>query len=514
MLVDAKKKELLVLYEIIQSDTCSLQDLSNKLVIPKRTVKDLIRKLNQAISQLLEFHSFIYSTHKGEIQINEHYEKTKMQVFYYLKLIFLRESQRFNYLLLLMDSLDASVAKEELTQKLYISSSYLEKLTTRINKDLKKFNLQIISSNNCYTLSGDELLIRIYIYIFLSDAFQGPEWPFTTIDLATVKQEITLSDAFQLPFHSETEQKNIYLLYAVFKLRIKQASFLEPLENDIQQLLKLLFHTCDLTGSFKQNMPVELPEKHTENEVFVLNFMILCFFPSWVHVQQKLTIGKCFMQTDHVFCQFTQKLTVQLAKHFPTIDTTEKIAFYHYFITLAFTFVSLLGESIIEFHTLYFPTVTETVSADDSQVQLILTEINALCPAKLRSVHVAHYLGSLIYQLIRSETDTQLLIHLKMTKTLTGNYHLKNRLEKLFNHETVLLTFSPEKADLIVTDWFEAAQQAIPSFYWNLTNEEVSWQKLVLLIQTLYDKKTQINTTQNLLPAPNNHQKEAPAFIN
>ncbi|MEA4830571.1 MAG: ribonuclease P protein component, partial [Enterococcus thailandicus] len=82
------------LYEIIQSDTCSLQDLSNKLVIPKRTVKDLIRKLNQAISQLLEFHSFIYSTHKGEIQINEHYEKTKMQVFYYLKLIFLRESIR------------------------------------------------------------------------------------------------------------------------------------------------------------------------------------------------------------------------------------------------------------------------------------------------------------------------------------------------------------------------------------------------------------------------------------
>lgn len=504
MLVDAKKKELLVLYEIIQNETCSLQYLSNKLVIPKRTVKDLIRKLNQAISQLFEFHSFIYSTHKGEIQINKNYEKIKMQVFYRLKLVFLRESQRFNYLLLLMDSPDASIAKEKLSQKLYISSSYLEKLTTRINKDLKKFNLQIISSNNCYTLSGDELLIRIYIYIFLSDAFQGPEWPFTTIDLAIVKQEITLSDTFQLSFHSETEQKNICLLYAVFKLRINQASFLETPANDIQQLLRLLFHTCDFSGSFKQKMTAKLPEKHTENELFVFNFMILCFFPSWVHAQQKLTIGNCFMQADHVFCQFTQKLTVQLTKHFPTINTTERIAFYHYFITLTLTFVSLLGESIIEFHTLYFPTVTEAVSTDNSQLQLIITEINALCPAKLRSAHIIHYLGSLIYQLVRSETDTQLLLHLKMTKTLTGNYHLKNRLEKLFNHETILLTFSPEEADLIVTDWFEAAQQTTPSFYWDLTNEEVSWQKLVLFIQTLYEKKTQLNTTQTSLPVPHN----------
>ncbi|MBO0481471.1 helix-turn-helix domain-containing protein [Candidatus Enterococcus courvalinii] len=511
MLVDAKKKELLVLYEIIQNDTCSLQDLSNKLVIPKRTVKDLIRKLNQAISQLFEFHTFIYSNYKGEIQVNEHYEETKMEVFYRLKLVFLRESQRFNYLLLLMDSPDASVAKEELSQKLYISS-YLEKLTTRINKDLKKFHLQIISSNNCYTLSGDERSIRIYLYIFLSDAFQGTEWPFATIDLAAIKQEITLSDAFQLSNHSETEQKNIYLLYAVFKLRIKQFSFLEASTSDIQKLLRRLFHTYDFSGSFK-NMTMELSEKHAENELLVFNFMIFCFFPNWIHVQQKLLIGKYFRQVDHPFCQFAQKLTIRLTKHFPTIETTEKLAYYHYFITLALTLVSLLGDSIIEFHTLYFPVVTESLSTDDVQFQSILKEISALCPTRLRSAHVIHYLSSLIYQLVRSETDTQLLIHLKMTKTLTGNYHLKNRLEKLFNHETILLTFSPEKADLIVTDWFEAAQKTTPSFYWDLTNEEISWQKLVLFIQTLYDKKTQLNSTQTLLPAAQN-QKEAPAFIN
>lgn len=512
MLVDAKKKELLVLYEIIQSDTCSLQDLSNKLVIPKRTVKDLIRKLNQAISQLFEFHTFIYSNHKGEIQISEDYEETKMEVFYRLKLVFLRESQRFNYLLLLMDSPDVSVAKEELSQKLYISSSYLEKLTTRINKDLKKFHLQIISSNNCYTLSGDEQLIRIYLYIFLSDAFQGTEWPFTTIDLAAMKQEITLSDAFQLSTHSETEQKNIYLLYAVFKLRIKQASFLEAPTSDIQKLLRLLFHTYDFSGSFK-NMTMEQSEKHAENELLVFNFMVLCFFPSWIPVQQKLLIGKYFRQVDHPFCQFAQKLTIRLTKYFPTIETTEKLAFYHYFITLALTLVSLLGESIIEFHTLYFPVVTEPISEDDVQFQSILKEISALCPTRLRSAHVIHYLSSLIYQLVCSETDTQFLIYLKMTKTLTGNYHLKNRLEKLFNHETILLTFSPENADLIVTDWFEAAQQTTPSFYWDLTNEEISWQKLVLFIQTLYDKKTQRNSKQTLLPVAHK-QKEAPAFIN
>ncbi|HFN3283598.1 TPA: hypothetical protein ACO6TL_002025, partial [Enterococcus faecium] len=40
MLIEARKKELLVLQMVIQKNNCSLQELSNDLHIPKRTIKE------------------------------------------------------------------------------------------------------------------------------------------------------------------------------------------------------------------------------------------------------------------------------------------------------------------------------------------------------------------------------------------------------------------------------------------------------------------------------------------
>ncbi|WP_256972251.1 helix-turn-helix domain-containing protein, partial [Enterococcus faecium] len=68
MLIEARKKELLVLQMVIQKHNCSLQELSNDLHIPKRTIKELIRKINVSLKQFLLIDEFIYSNHKGEIQ--------------------------------------------------------------------------------------------------------------------------------------------------------------------------------------------------------------------------------------------------------------------------------------------------------------------------------------------------------------------------------------------------------------------------------------------------------------
>lgn len=137
MLTDAKKKELLVLYTIVQSNDCSLHELSQMLVTPKRTIKEIIRKLNEIIFQNLEIEKFIYSTPKGEIKLDPYHEDKKMTIFYYIKLFFLRESNRFNFLVLLFDSPNTSVSKKFLLEQLYISSSYLEKM--KILKQAKDF---------------------------------------------------------------------------------------------------------------------------------------------------------------------------------------------------------------------------------------------------------------------------------------------------------------------------------------------------------------------------------------
>ncbi|WP_262369759.1 helix-turn-helix domain-containing protein, partial [Enterococcus faecium] len=61
MLIEARKKELLVLQMVIQKNNCSLQELSNDLHIPKRTIKELIRKINVSLKQFLLIDEFIYS---------------------------------------------------------------------------------------------------------------------------------------------------------------------------------------------------------------------------------------------------------------------------------------------------------------------------------------------------------------------------------------------------------------------------------------------------------------------
>ncbi|WP_165005607.1 MULTISPECIES: helix-turn-helix domain-containing protein [unclassified Enterococcus] len=260
MLIDAKKKELLVLYAITQKNDCSLQKLSDELAIPKRTIKELIRKLNLSITHLFGIESFIYSTPKGEIKLNDLYHENRRMIFCQLKLHYLKESNRFNYLLLLIDSPHAGVSKDYLAKQLYLSTSYLEKLTQQINKILKKYQLQITSSQNRYFLEGNELSIRIYLYLFLTDAFQGLEWPFTTICISQLKKQYQLSSAFLLTDQSEKQLESIYLLLALFTIRLDQHSLIPPASTEIMEVLCLLQKVQDFSGTFKQRISTFLSE--------------------------------------------------------------------------------------------------------------------------------------------------------------------------------------------------------------------------------------------------------------
>ncbi|HCD3067927.1 TPA: helix-turn-helix domain-containing protein, partial [Enterococcus faecium] len=82
--------------------------------------------------------------------------------------------------MLLINYPQTAVPKKYLLEQLYISPSYLEKLTKQLNHSLIKFHLRILSVKNCCTLEGNELSIRLYLYFFLSDTFGGNDWPFSS----------------------------------------------------------------------------------------------------------------------------------------------------------------------------------------------------------------------------------------------------------------------------------------------------------------------------------------------
>lgn len=111
MLIEARKKRVTCSTNGHSKNNCSLQELSNDLHIPKRTIKELIRKINVSLKQFLLIDEFIYSNHKGEIQTKETDQTKKLAVFSKLKLCYLKESNRFNYLMLLINYPQTAVPK-------------------------------------------------------------------------------------------------------------------------------------------------------------------------------------------------------------------------------------------------------------------------------------------------------------------------------------------------------------------------------------------------------------------
>ena len=489
MLIDAKKKELLVLYTITQKSQCTLKELADELTIPKRTIKELIRKLNTTIEQQLSIPAFIFSTHKGEITISDEYQEIKMMIYHKLKLFYLRESNRFNYLLLMVNFPKAYVPKKYLLEQLYISHSYLEKLTHQLNETLQDFEIEIVSSQGCYLFKGNELFIRLYLFFILSDAFQGLEWPFDKFKLSQLKRERRLSKKLLVSKHSLKYQENLYLLIAIFTLRTQQSSLITSESNEVYAILELLQQVQDVSGSFKNHLFKLLPHEAAIDELLHFNFLIYCFFPNLISSQQKSLIGYTLTNKRNRLCIQITLLTKELAQAFPVISSSEKRFFYNYYLMLSLVSILMLGNTTPFFYSLHFPKSALEVDESNEQIQLIKHIISEVFHDHPKKSLIIYYLSSLIYNLLQSETNEKLLIYVQMNKTLTGNYHIQNRLRQLFDEKMIRLTENPEQADLIVTDWFDKFHQTSKIFYLDPSKEKDLWVDIVTKIQQLYVNK-------------------------
>ncbi len=483
MLIDAKKKELLVLYTIIQKESCTLQELTTTLLIPKRTIKEIIRKLNGTIFQHLKITNFICSTPKGEIQTIHPKPIEKMTVFYRIKLFYLKESNRFNLLLLLLDYPDVLVPKKFLLEQLFISPSYLEKLRGQLNKVLDRFQLRLVSRRNSYILTGNELILRIFMYLFFSETFQGIHWPLQSVRYTSFKKEKLLSHELLFTKRTIKRYENSSLMMAIFILRSKQKPCTELASLPIYEIMKIIYQTKDFSGEFKNHFFSILPRTIAKDEVIVFNFLLCYFFPNLISDQQKTLFGYELSKSSHPICRNTSLLIKKLAEHFSFIDTTEKKYYYGYFITMMTSLLLLLEKNIEDFQTLFFPEKTLDRTMDDAQ----MTKINALVDCVyLHSPHkkmICLKLSQLIHALFQAEEKKELVIHFQVDKPLTGNYYIKKRLTNLFNEQFLQITESPEKADLIVTDGFEVQQSDVDIFYLDPDYGNEWWSSLIKAIQ-------------------------------
>ncbi|UYX97986.1 helix-turn-helix domain-containing protein [Enterococcus faecalis] len=181
--------ELEILFYIVKRAHTSLNEISSNLKISKRTVKENLIKINQEFEDTYQIQHFIVSNNNGIVCVNPAYRKSAVEYAYTLKLNLLKNNVQFNYCVQLVTH--SSIDKNELIKVLYISEHYLVKITKQLNNFFKIFDIVIVSIKGIYQLTGNELSIRVFSFIFLQDSFQELAWPFSKISLEEIKKKST-----------------------------------------------------------------------------------------------------------------------------------------------------------------------------------------------------------------------------------------------------------------------------------------------------------------------------------
>lgn len=95
-------RKLNVLFYIIRKESTSLAELSQQLNIPKRTVKEDLKNINELMQDEFLLDNFLLSSRQGVITIHPDYQQDAVKNAYSLKLSLLKSQMIFNLCVLLI----------------------------------------------------------------------------------------------------------------------------------------------------------------------------------------------------------------------------------------------------------------------------------------------------------------------------------------------------------------------------------------------------------------------------
>lgn len=484
------KKELNILFFIIKRNATSLNEITKIMGIPKRTVKEKIKRINNTYMEYLSIENFIISTNSGTISIHSDYRKEAVKYAYTLKLHLLKTITLFNYCVLLVTNF--SIKKELLIEQMFISENYLTRLTQQLNAFLANYDIHITTDNGHYFLEGNELNIRLFSYLFLQDSFQDLEWPFQNITMENIRRQVPEEILQKAKKKSHTKNRSLYILYAVLQTRIGAQHFLKvPADNQLKSLLELFKKNFDVALIFHKNPLENLPQSKKESEIIYFNFLARIFISDIIPRAKKANLGRAFFKQDHPECLQSKAIYNKITSLLKEPLTEEKKYLYIYYITLFNALYRLIGDHLLAFIALYIPNPNFYLQTDNSYFTSIKTSIAPL----LTDDNQLTFLSNVLYFLTISEKKSQLKIYLQMTKDFTAIYFVKNQLSALYNAANIFITDDYAQADIIVTDTLEQSTNNKEIFYLDSIGNTKSWNELTTLILQKYLAKIQQDDT-------------------
>ncbi|WP_159722896.1 helix-turn-helix domain-containing protein [Enterococcus sp. CSURQ0835] len=486
LIPDSKRKELNILFTIIHEETQSLQYLAQLQAVSKRTVKEDLAKLNETADQLLGIDSLITANHRGDITINKKHKKQALLYFYQIKLHYFEDSPKFRLLLQLI--IQYQVSKDDLLDKLFISDSYLYKLVRQLNTDLKPYAIFVANDRDGYRLAGDEISLRLFAYVILTDTYQGMKWPFPQLSLAELERRIPNDLLTHAHTRSNNKKHYLFLLYMIIEVRFEGQRYLMPPETpDLSTFMEQFETNLDVGYLFYENFLPKIPEIALKTEITFFNFLGRIFVADLIPASAQLTMGQKLMRSENPLSQQITQGLIRLQKELPLHLSREQQASYTYYLAIFYGMFLILGERTGTYAQLMIPQPNfylETETKRQQQITAVLTDCFKTSQPD-RAPALAQFLASLLASLLRSNRTSALKIYVHVAKDFTASYVIKERLAALFNPKQIVVTTDYEQAHLIVTDNLERAESGKRIFYLDSINNETAWRKLCSLIKDL-----------------------------
>lgn len=492
MLPNYLKRELSILFFVINKKQTTTDEISQSLTFSKRVVKENLFIINKHFTEYLSIENFILSKKTGLITVRPELQTNAVSYAYHLKLFLLKNNVLFNYCVLLVTS--EAIEKKQILEKLFISPSYLHKLTQRLNHFFEPFDFKVNRTNHLYSLEGNEMNIRLFTYLFLQDSFQDFEWPFPTISIESLHDNAPkelLEEAFKRP---HTKNRTVDIISAILQIRISKNHYVHQSKSiDIQTFLTLVQDAFDITVPFQKGYSSPIPENDKKVEIQYLNVLSHIFISDIIPKKEKIKLGKLFFEHNHSFCTLSKEILLS-SIHIESFTVSKEHQYLcMYYLTFLNAFYFLVGHAVHHIISLFIPSPTFHLHIQSHYLKEITDKITPIVDNADHRTLIA----TALYTLFSSKRSAQIKIYLQMIKDFTASYFIENRLLSLYNPSSVIITDDYSLADIIVTDTLERGDPSKKVFYLDSVNNKESWQELMHLIQQFYLDRQDLQNDNN-----------------
>ena len=492
ILSKSQHNELSTLHHIHRGDT-SIEALSKQLSIPKNTIKSYIYRLNDAFCFYLGLPDYLQASYHGVISIQDNYKKNSSHYFNQIKLKYLKQSHEFNILVSLATCPTTNM--HSLTEKLVLSRSYVARLIKKFNKKSQLFGFEIVEYNESLHFKGNEVAIRLYLYLLLSDSFQVIEWPFENLKPEKLQYLLPITHQKSNTHISQTKKTFILMLVSILQNRLKQNQILPIPSKNVTDIFTLIQQNFDVTTEFPMIVFDEANIENQTNEKYYFNFFIRIFVPDTIPAIENIQLGEVFAHSNLKVTNFALELTERIEQTLSfSFSKTDKYLFVYY-LTVLCTFYQIFGDSCTDF--LYLRFQPKQIESDKNEMyKLIESVFHEVCSTFFTSLilpslgdPVDSYFSQTIYHLVDMSLNAKIMIYIQLSQEFTAEAFVTKKLKTFFNSDYISITNDFSKADLLITDTAELLKEQIVTYHMNSLVDPNQWSGLLSLINKLILEK-------------------------